>query len=87
MDGRRGISEEFGVPKSKELHAVNLYKGRGSFLSEGMPAHSFTSHQRDATGRIMLSHLSWAEGFCVVALAVSRRSLLAWAVWAVPVRA
>lgn len=49
-------------------------QGRGNFLSEGMPANSFTSHQRDATGRIMLSHLSRAEGFCVVTLAISRRS-------------
>ena len=74
LDGRRAISEEFGVSKSKELHAVNLDKGRGNFLSEGMSANSFTSHQRDATGRIMLSHLSRAEGFRVVTLAISRRS-------------
>ncbi|WP_249367825.1 MULTISPECIES: DUF3800 domain-containing protein [unclassified Actinomyces] len=73
LEGRRSIHRELGVDTSKELHANDLYKGRGSFLPAGSGDHLSTV-QREATGRIMLSHLAQADGFHVVTLAMSGRS-------------
>lgn len=72
LDGRRSINAEFGVSKTTELHAVDLYKGRG--LRATSSGRTLTPKQRAAMGRIMLSHLAKPEGVQVVTLAMSEPS-------------
>lgn len=72
LDGRRSITDDFGVPKGTELHAADLYKGRG--LRDTSSGNTLSPRQRAAIGRIMLSHLAKPEGVQVVTLAMSERS-------------
>lgn len=61
MEGRRAIAAEFGVPVTKELHANELYKGRGRYCEDPVREMSLGKGGRGAVGRIMLSHLARAE--------------------------
>ncbi|GAA1486503.1 hypothetical protein GCM10009625_33080 [Brachybacterium fresconis] len=61
LEGRRQIHREFGVPKTKELHANELYKGRGRYCETTADDELFSTPRREATGRIMLSWLSNLE--------------------------
>ncbi|CAM3724112.1 DUF3800 domain-containing protein [Isoptericola cucumis] len=69
LTGRREIHRTFGVRKHAELHANQLYKGRGKYCETSEQERSFGTSQRAATGRIMLSHLSRFEHFQVVTVA------------------
>lgn len=73
LQGRREIHREFGVPKTRELHANKLYKGRGSFCEKPDQDHRFGDKQREAVGRIMLSHLSRAPS-TVISIGATDRS-------------
>jgi hypothetical protein len=64
LAGRREIHKTFGVRKHAELHANQLFKGRGEFGTA----------QRAATGRVMLSQLSAFEHFHVVTIASPQTS-------------
>ncbi|GAA4531487.1 hypothetical protein GCM10023160_34020 [Brachybacterium paraconglomeratum] len=74
LEGRREIHREFGVPKTKELHANELYKGRGRYCETSADEDLFSTPRREATGRIMLSWLSKAEGLLVVTIATPTNS-------------
>lgn len=69
LEGRRQIHREFGVPKTRELHANELYKGRGRYCETAALEESFSESKRAATGRIMLSSLAKAEGYVIVTIA------------------
>lgn len=44
LEGRRQIHHEFGAPKTRELHANELYKGRGKYCeTPGQSAQFSTS--------------------------------------------
>lgn len=68
LEGRREIHREFGVPKTQELHANQLYKGRGKYCETPDQNRAFSTPRRNATGRIMLSSLAKAEGIMVITL-------------------
>lgn len=74
LEGRRDIHNEFGVPKTQELHANELYKGRGRYCESDEQQALFSTPRRAATGRIMLSWLSKAEGLKVVTIGTPDRS-------------
>lgn len=74
LDGRRAIHKEFGVPKTKELHASDLYKGRQKFCETPEHEAAFQKPARAAAGRIMLSHLAAHGRFTVATVASSTRS-------------
>ncbi|MCJ1709531.1 DUF3800 domain-containing protein [Microbacterium sp. VKM Ac-2923] len=74
LDGRREIHREFGVPKTAELHAVKLYKGRGEFCETAEQEAKFSSIARAAAGRVMLSHISKNSSFTVVSVGAKSRS-------------
>ena len=69
LQGRRDIHREFGVPKSKEIHAVDLYKKRGSFCETPEQEKKFGENNRAAAGRMLLSALSKHQDFTVVTVA------------------
>lgn len=74
LEGRRAVHGEFGVRKHAELHAADLYKGRGQFCETPEQQARFGGRQRAATGRIVLSHLSKFEHFHVVTVGTSEVS-------------
>ena len=74
LQGRREIHREFGVPKTQELHANNLYKGRCHFCDSAADEDAFSSGRRAATGRIMLSWLAKADGLTIATIATPHRS-------------
>lgn len=74
LQGRREIHREFDVPKTQELHANNLYKGRGHFCDSAEAEDAFSSGRRAATGRIMLSWLAKADGLTIATIATPHRS-------------
>lgn len=61
LDGRRAIHREFGVLKRSEIHANDLYKGRGSFCASPGEDKSFGTDKRNAAGRILLTSLASAS--------------------------
>ncbi len=71
---RRDIQRQFGVDTKRELHASELFKGRGRYsdTSDGEPG--FGSAQRAATGRIALTALARHPELVVVTIAMSERS-------------
>lgn len=69
LQGRRDIHREFGVPKSKEIHAVDLYKKRGSYCETPEQEKKFGENNRAAAGRMLLSALSKHQDFTVVTVA------------------
>lgn len=69
LGGRRAIHEEFGVRKHAELHALDLYKGRGRFCETPEHEDRFGTTQRAAAGRIVLNHLSHYPHFHVATVA------------------
>ncbi|WP_155049563.1 DUF3800 domain-containing protein [Microbacterium sp. ZXX196] len=79
LEGRRAIHREFGVPKTRELHANKLYKGRGSFCETKEQERRFGDAQRAAAGRIMLSHLSREESTVISIGAPERSSTVVYA--------
>ncbi len=74
LEGRRAVHREFGVRKHAELHAANLYKGRGVFCETPEQQSRFGGRQRAATGRIVLNHLSQYEHFHVLTVGTSGTS-------------
>lgn len=74
LSGRREIHRAFGVPKLRELHANELYKGRGRYCESSADNRRFGAAQRAATGRIMLSHLSKRSAFTVLTVGSTDRS-------------
>lgn len=74
LQGRREIHREFGVPKTRELHANELYKGRGKYCETPEQSAEFSTSKRAATGRIMLSWLAKAEDLSIVTIATPERS-------------
>ncbi|RLZ02548.1 hypothetical protein CWC38_10545 [Kocuria tytonicola] len=74
LGGRRAIHHEFGIPTTRELHANELYKGRGKYCETEGQERLFSTPRRAATGRIMLSALAAAEGALVVTIATPCRS-------------
>lgn len=66
LTGRRLIHETFGVPKNRELHGIELYKGRGRLCETDAQHKEFTNGPREAAGRIMLSELAKFKHFDVV---------------------
>lgn len=58
LAARRKIHQDFGVPKKKELHAVQLYKHRGRYCETREQDEAFNQPVRDAVGRIMLNSLA-----------------------------
>lgn len=66
LAGRREVHKTFGVRKHAELHATQLYKGRGKFCETSEQEARFGTGLRAATGRIVLSHLSKYEHFRVL---------------------
>ncbi|MGO4301985.1 DUF3800 domain-containing protein [Leifsonia sp. RAF41] len=72
--GRREIHRVFGVPKLRELHANQLYKGRGTFCETTEQNARFGDAQRAAVGRMMLSHLSKNGAFVLFSVGTSDRS-------------
>jgi len=74
LTGRREIHRLYGVRKHAELHANQLYKGRGEFCETPEENDGFGTTQRAATGRIMLSHLSAFKHFQVVTVASPQTS-------------
>lgn len=74
LTGRREIHRLYGVRKHAELHANQLYKGRGEVCETPEENDGFGTTQRAATGRIMLSHLSAFKHFQVVTVASPQSS-------------
>lgn len=74
LAGRRAVHGDFGVRKDAELHAADLYKGRGVFCATPEQETAFGRRQRAATGRIVLSHLSKYEHFQVVTVGTRKVS-------------
>lgn len=70
LAGRREIHREFAVLKHSEIHANDLYKGRGSYCATDAGNKSFGSDKRAAAGRILLRRLSDAP-FIAVTYATS----------------
>lgn len=70
LSGRRAIHREFGVLKHSEVHANDLYKGRGSYCATAEEDKKFGTSKRDAAGRILLTSLAKAE-FSVTTFATS----------------
>src|SRR5690625_2051843 len=66
LAGRRAVHQEFGVRKHAELHAMELYKGRGKYCETPQQEARFGKTLRAAAGRIVLSHLSKYEHFRVL---------------------
>lgn len=80
LQGRREIHRDFEVPKTQEIHANNLYKGRGNYCDSEEANRSFGLAKRAAVGRILLSWLSKAEGLTIVTIATPyKQSPLAYA--------
>lgn len=80
LQGRRAIHRDFKVPKTQEIHANNLYKGRGNYRDSEEVNRSFSSAKRAAVGRILLSWLSKADGLTIVTIATRhKQSPLAYA--------
>lgn len=74
LDGRREIHNLFGVPKTRELHATELYKGRGSFCDTPDQEKAFRSSQRAAAGRIVLSSIAKGADFTLVTIGTAARA-------------
>ncbi|ANF32272.1 hypothetical protein A0130_11845 [Leifsonia xyli] len=74
LEGRRAIHRAFGVPKARELHASELYKGRGRYCETDHQNAAFGTAPRAAVGRIMMSHLSKRSSFTVITVGTSDRS-------------
>ena len=72
--GERAIHSEFGVPKHRELHANELYKGRGRFCETAEQNAAFGASNRAAVGRIMISHRSKRSAFTVLTIGTSESS-------------
>ena len=70
LSGRRAIHREFGVIKHREVHANDLYKGRGRYCATPQEDKKFGTSKRDAAGRILLTSLAAAE-FTVATFATS----------------
>jgi hypothetical protein len=66
LTGRRAIHQTFGVPKKRELHALELYKGRGKYCETEEDNARFGTNNRAAAGRMMLSALAQYEHFHVM---------------------
>lgn len=66
LTGRRKIHESFGVPKNRELHGIELYKGRGRLCETDAQENAYTNGPRAATGRIMLNELARFKHFDVL---------------------
>lgn len=80
LQGRREIHREFRVPKTQEIHANNLYKGRSKYCDSEEANRAFNLDKRAATGRIMLSWLSKADGLTIATIATPhKQSPLAYA--------
>lgn len=73
LEGRREIHRIFGVPKSRELHSTELYKGRGHFCDTPQQEADFGLGQRAAVGRIMLSALAKHGKFEVLTVGTAER--------------
>ncbi|WP_206074651.1 DUF3800 domain-containing protein [Antribacter gilvus] len=71
LQGRRAIHKEFGVPKNRELHSTELYKGRGALCETAAQNARFTQRSRAAAGRIMLAELGRFEHFDIATIATS----------------
>lgn len=73
LEGRRAVHRDFGVLKHSEIHAHDLYKGRGRFCESEEDNKRFGRSQREAVGRILLSKLAAAE-FAAITFATSNVS-------------
>jgi hypothetical protein len=74
LEGRRAIHREFRVPKTVELHAVELYKGRGSYCETPAQNARFGTDKRAAAARVMLTALAKHPHFSVVTVGTSEVS-------------
>jgi hypothetical protein len=74
LEGRRAIHDQFGVAKHAELHANELYKGRGSYCETPEQDRAFGSTQREAAGRIVLAALARQPDFHLVTMGTPERS-------------
>lgn len=61
LHGRREVHRAFGVLTTCEIHAVQLYKGRGSYCATPTENAQFDRSKRAATGRILLAALAQAR--------------------------
>lgn len=68
LAGRRTIHRGWGVPKNRELHAIELYKGRGSYCETRSQELSFDLSARAAVGQVMLRKLAQFEHFVAVTI-------------------
>lgn len=73
LQGRREIHGLFGVPKSRELHSTELYKGRGHFCDTPEQEAAFGGAPRAAVGRIMLSTLAKHGSFELATVGTAER--------------
>ena len=80
LEGRRQIHRTFGVPKTRELHANELLKGRGRYCETPELDSAFGTASRGAAARMMLAALAKFEHFTVVTVgssAVSKATVYA----------
>lgn len=66
LTGRRKIHQAFGVPKNRELHGIELYKGRGRLCETDEQHSAYTTGPRDRTGQMMLAELAQFKNFEVL---------------------
>lgn len=85
LQGRREIHKAFGVPKTKEIHANQLYKGRGSYCDTLEQDLNFGTRNRASAGRMLLTELGKFENFTAITIGSSEISkpkayarLIAW---------
>ncbi len=71
LTGRRKIHAQFGVPKSREIHAVEFYKRRSPLCETPEQNSAFTRVERGVAGRTLLASLSSFEHFHVVTVGSS----------------
>ncbi|GAA4839358.1 hypothetical protein GCM10023221_16170 [Luteimicrobium xylanilyticum] len=69
LAGRRRLHSEFGVPKNREIHAVEFYKGRARVCETREQDASFTKVERGIAARLLLSSLATLEPFTVLSIA------------------
>lgn len=68
LQGRRDLHQQFGVAKTKEIHANTLYKKRGSYCETPEQEKIFGTQNRSVAGRMLLSALSKYPDFKIVTI-------------------
>lgn len=65
LGGRRAIHRDFGVVKHSEIHANELFKGRGRYCASAEEDRGFGTAKRAAAARILLTWMARAQ-FAIV---------------------